>query len=293
MTPQERYEVLARLAAGEILSLKDEEIGAHQFDNELNASINIISVLNIPAHAVDNVRRTLIQHLQDSDLTINFRAPKFFTNLPTGSFRNAWQQGNRGIAYLASRDNVEERLFDYSNTGGRSAPPSVLARINLFGSRSSGTGANNPFFQAVMRPKYGGLNYTGALHGAASDYSGSYFILKEHVKHNATFTNRDSFDYLNSPNPACETANFHNLDRLIAKMKPHRLIKLYNAATGLRLPLPANYPILDYIEAQLHADIQFNRDVSGICIDNYKIDNALRGKAQEFARENGIPLQFI
>src|SRR5258708_4625889 len=209
MTPQERQEVLARLAASEILSLKDEEINAHRFDNELNASINIISVLNISADQVDNVRRTLVQRLQNSDLTINFQALTFFANLPTGSFRNTWQQGNSGNDYLNDRDKVEERLFDYSNTSGRSASLSVLARIKLFGSRSSSTGAENRFFKAAMRPKYAALNYTGALQGAAPTYGRSCLVLKEHVKLNATFTNRDSFGYVVATHdPASETANF-------------------------------------------------------------------------------------
>ena len=293
MTLKERQEVLARLAAGEILSLKDEEIGANRFDIGVNAWFKIAMVLKIPAPRVDNVLQTLIQHLQDSDLTINFRAPDFFANVPTGSYLNTWQQGNSGLGYLATRENVEERLFDYSNTSGRSASPSILNRIQTLGSRFTNTGANNPFFQAAMRPKYGALNYTGDKEGAANSYGRSYLILKEHVKHNATFTYKDSFFYGTSPNLADETANFHNLDRLIANMGPDKLTKLYNAATGSSLPIPTQ-TVGRYFEAQLHSDIQFNRDVKTICVENREVggNNDLRKKINKFAQKNGIMLRF-
>ena len=297
MTPQERQEVLGRLAASEVASLKAIEIDARKMQIEYDACLKVISVLSIPVARAAAVVQTLIEHLQGSDLTINFRADNFFEGKPGGSVRNTWQQGNSTPHYLKTRDMIEEKLFDYSGTSGRNAPLAVLTRLRLFGARNNSNGASNAFFKTAMRPKYGALNYTRQLHGAVSMYGGSCMILKEHIKHNCTFTARDSFNYENDSDAANRTANYHNMGRLIANMTDDTLKKLYNIATGSSLPVPRVPGMMKYLEAQIHASIEFNRDVSAICIASVDLGGPngpkIRGAVQKFAQRNSIQVRYI
>ena len=297
MTPQERQEILGRLAASEVASLKAMEIDAQSTKIEFDAWLKVINVLSIPAANAAAVVDTLIEHLQDSDLTINFKADRFFGTMPSGSFGNTFQQGNSPSGYLQTRDRVEEKLFDYSGTSGRTGPLSVLARIKVFGSRTNSSNTDNVFFKSAMRPKYGALNYTGNTNGAASFYGRSYMLLKEYVKHNSTFTAKDSFGYGSDPDAGNRTANYHNLGRLIVNMNNDMLARLYNAATGANLPVTANSGALNYLEAQIHASIEFNRDIRTVCIANSELGGAnsrqIRENILKFGRKNSVQVRFI
>jgi Protein of unknown function (DUF3626) len=308
MTPQEQQEILARLASNDVASLKDLEIVGNEFQktlDETKALFKICKVLEVPFGEADTVCERLIQHLRESDLTINLRAQDFFNVMPGGSFINAFEKNHLGDGYMDKRDRAEEGLFGYTDADRemrmkkglrdnvkdslKKNMKEVMNRVKTFGSYSNGT---NPAFAASIRPKYGALNYAGKKNGAADMYGNSYMVLKEHIKHNATYTDRESFNFASRSDAAAMAATFHHMDRLIINMDNDMLKKLYNAATGSNLT--ANVPRISYIEAQLHGVILFNRDVKKIYIANSEVPGQnVRDTITKFTRKNGILLEYI
>ncbi|WP_175470654.1 DUF3626 domain-containing protein [Pedobacter hartonius] len=210
----------------------------------------------------------MIKTLRDAELTLNFESDVYWRHLLTNSWRNYYQVNPLTIedSYIVSRDNAEERLFNYSSAGMDLIPQGVTDRIRSFGSLDSG---NNLSFTPSIRPKYAALNYAKDRYGPANHYGNSYFVLKEHVKHNCTFTDRDSFHVTDEQgHPENHVANYHNLHRLIIHMSSDKLKKLDEVSHG-------NYSasgIPDgYIEAQIHGDVVVIRDVEKMCIDYFEL----------------------
>jgi hypothetical protein len=266
MTSQEKQEVLARLAATETASAIAREIGRSAVSDEALACFRIMEELKIPAPQVATVYKKMVAHLQQSDLTINFRIDDFF-NRPIRGNRiiNTWETDNDEPGYLDSRNIVEERLFNYSNNPPRTKkdknelPFGTLTRMRLFGSRTS-----NPFFKPGMRPKYGALNFANIEEGPARRYGSSYFVLKDYMKHNSTFFPSDSFQA--STNSSELMANYFDLHRIILHMAPKMLEALYKAVSEIEV---TNLNPGEYIEAQMHSDVIFSRDIKTIYISKF------------------------
>lgn len=292
MTSKEREQVLARLASGDVASLKDLDIKSNASLDEQAAIMRMMILFRSSPMEVENAYRRLVKHLQDSDLTVNFKANEFFDGA-TAKDRlfNAFERSNTP-SYMSQRDQAEEGLFDYSNTRGKTEKKGVLDRVKKFGRYAAGT---NPSFAPSMRPKYAALNFANYREGAAKSYGRSCMILKEHVKHNCSFTDRDSFGYIGNASGASMTANYHHISRLIENMEERMLKALYNIATGNYLEVVR---FGGYIEAQVHGNILFNRDVKKICIDNMEMQatpnpDRLKDTIVQFAKKNGIRLEYI
>jgi hypothetical protein len=294
MTEKEKQEALSRLAASEVLSLQDKQINSSKVQmamDEFEAVLKIMRVLNVMADQAETVHQRLIDHLKQSDLTINFKAGEFFEVKPKGFYLNVFEKNRNGASYVATRDKVEENIFGYSKTDKKKTPKEVIDRAKQFGSFTDNT---NPSFVPSIRPKYAALNFTRDQNGAASHYGRSYMVLKEHVKHNCTFTDKDSFAYGETRNVTSLVANYHHLDRLIVTMDSAKLKKLYNAATGGGSQSSSG--VLSYIEAQVHGDIMFNRDVKKLYIAASEVtgpnDRRLREMIAKFTKKNGILLEY-
>lgn len=291
MTSEEREQVLSRLASGDVASLKDLNIKSNASLDEQEAIMRMIILFRLSPLEVENVFKKLVRHLQDSDLTVNFRANEFFDGAAKDRLFNAFERNNTPD-YMRQRDQAEEGLFDYSNARGKAGAKGVLDRVKKFGRYAAGT---NPSFAPSMRPKYAALNFANYREGAAKSYGRSFMVMKEHVKHNCSFTDKDSFGYIGNTNGANFSANYHHVSRLIVNMEERMLKALYNIATGNYLEAVR---FGGYIEAQVHGNILFNRDVKKICIDNMEMQatpnpERLKDTIVQFTKKNGIRLEYI
>jgi hypothetical protein len=294
LAAQEREEraVLSRLAASDIVSLKHKEILGDSFNHtmdEYNSLMKIAIKRKITVIEATELRQRIIKHIQNSKLTINFSPGKLFETKLQGGIMNTHERtGESGGGYMESRHKAEENLFGYSKDRGKNGKTQgVFDRIKKFGSN------NSIDFAPSMRPRYGALNYTESKSGAASLYGRSYMVLKEHVKFNSTFTSRDSMAYSANPSGGEMVATYLNMNRIFHDMSDVMLDKLCQmVSSGSALS-----ERLGYIEAQIHGEILFNRDVSELHID-YS-DGDMRTKPQlsehikKFAKKNNIPLFSI
>ncbi|MEN0054487.1 MAG: DUF3626 domain-containing protein [Mucilaginibacter sp.] len=186
--------------------------------------------------------------------------------------------------------------------------------LNRFKNFTSTLVGRNITFQPSIRPKYAALNYAKLKYGGAPMYGQSYMILKEYVKDNCTFLHADSLtpSILNS-----HLAKQTHLYRLILNMNPLMLKIIDDVMNKTDMSHFTHLPGLsavDYLEAQIHTEIKFNRDVKSICISRNELWNAEietrklvnQGKAftvksrqelediyNEFANKNGIELKIL
>jgi hypothetical protein len=309
MTEQERQAALARLTSTDTASLKQEDIARNSFQgtmdeydaiNRLMANSNITDQFNASISRLmspyaktfldaDNLRKIMVQHLQKSDLTVNFRVSDLFASKLKGGIMNTFERpGHSAGGYLNTRNQTEENLFGYSNsnshTGGSRG---IFDRMSRFGNMN-----NNADFAPSMRPKYGALNFTNQRIGAAPAYGRSFMVLKEHVKHNCTFTDRDSFSYAGNPSGGDKVATYHNMDRIIANLPDNKLDQLYTMVTSLGSQLNP----ISYIEAQIHGEIIFNRDIRKMCIDSMDLNFSTpqtREHLEHFSRKFSIPVTYL
>ncbi|PWV56150.1 DUF3626 domain-containing protein [Chitinophaga sp. S165] len=294
MTPKERQQVLARLAASDVVSLKHKEIiedTAQMTQDENDAILNIMQNMNVTSRGVAEIQlRQMVRHLQRAALTINFDINSFLKYPPPKDLKNIHERGSNDANYMNRRENVEQKFFKYNNAN-RPGPQGILDNIRQFGSKP-----NNPTFEPVTRPKYAALNYTSNPRGPARQYGNSYMELKEHVKHKCTYTAGDSFVYEHDPLSDKKIATFHNLERVIANMEPNPLEWLHNAAVGS--PRHPNLQVGRYVEAQVHTEILFNRDVKKLYIKKtdikpHGLTKVIRECIEIFAKRNGIVVEFI
>lgn len=308
--PEPKNRVKARLAASDILSLTDHELEHTQVLDEVQVEFRLARDLKISVHESAEVRKQMIAHLRDSKLTINFEADALFkVPLNKDIFENCFSRP-RSKTYMEHRDEVEEKMFDFSGNRGRlthknafsSALDSVTTRIKLFGTYDEG---NNRSFEPELRPKYAAINFEKQKFGAvAGDYGWSHMVLKEHVKHRCTFTDRDSFRYKSQPDISVYTADYFHMDRLLLHMHEAILKRLYKQVSGISLP-PDSIPMFKYIEAQIHGNLVFSRDIEKICIkktdvsrDKRYYPDALDKKQyqaiiEHFTKKNNIALEYI
>jgi hypothetical protein len=316
----ERNRVLARLGARDAASLVDMAAEASASADRERALLRLVGDLGVPIVQARFVLKRLTEHLQSSDLTINFVAYKFFNRRPHGSgYVSQFEGGSKwgDQSYITARDEVEEAMFDYS--GAKAKPDNVhaevLRRVFQFGKKSELT------FEPSIRPKYAALNYARLLYGSAGQWGKSHMVLKEHVKHNATYVHSDSFDEAGSAKQRAalgdKIASFLNTDRLIANMPKTMLQALHDAQTGTSLGTALQVPGLgktSYIEAHIHGGLLFDRDIAKIVISTHELTNAetelksvvlknksfkvvssktLRETFEKFARKYGIVVEQV
>jgi len=287
--------IRGRLASTDVAALKQMEIDDYRTrysGEQLKALERLKEVFKIPIGDAQVLYTKMVKHLTESDLTINFRTSSFFSRLFRGKVLNTFQvKGHDNASGLADRDDAEENLFGYSgNNPRRIQRPSIADRLNQFGSRSS------PEFTPTMRPKYAALNYTNYPWGGASEYGNSYMVLKEHVKQNCTFTGGDSYAYRDdgAGRTARRISTFSDMERVILNMN---LKALQNLKLMTDNPLNELDPV-GFVEAQIHGEIRFNRDVHRMYVCASDLQTGLfkypaRWYIENFGRKNGILISYI
>lgn len=316
----ERDRVLARLGARDAASLVDMATETSASADREKALLRVVGDLGVPIVQARFVLKRLTEHLQSSDLTINFAAYKFFNRKPRGTgYVSQFEGGNKwgDDGYITARDEAEEAMFDYS--GAKVKPKNVhadvLQRVFQFGKKSELT------FEPSIRPKYAALNYARLMYGSAGQWGKSHMVLKEHVKHNSTYVHTDSFDVSGSARQRAalgdKVASFTNTDRLIANMPKTMLVALDDAQKEGSLGTALQVPGLGdtaYIEAHIHGELRFDRDIAKIVISANELANAeaelkkivvsnksfkvvnsktLRETFEKFARKYGIAIEQV
>jgi hypothetical protein len=279
MNEQTRNSVLAKLASTDVASGKHRVITVNAAAENTAAITRLQNTYGINEDAAERLLGLMVGYLQESDLTVNFRVSKLFTSKLKGGLMNIYQTGTDQAGYMETRNRAEDTLFNYTN--------SAIDRVRRFG-RNDDT---NVDFVPSMRPKYGALNYTKNRKGSAHLYGHSFFILKDHVKHNCTYTDQDSFGYGSHPAGGSKVASFLNMDRLIINMSPAMLENIFRMINSPQARMTATH----YIEAQIHGEVWFSRDIKEMHIDNMERDTTPGSRIliEKFARKNGILLKYI
>jgi len=127
-------------------------------------------------------------------------------------------------------------------------------------------------------------------------------VVREHVKHRATYTPSDSIHMRSQPNALDEqTTTFANVEKLLLYCDEEILLEICDYALGNR-PLGGtrNRHGL-YFEAQLHKQISLKHDIAEIQLSisqdlwNWKGEatRKLQKRLSRFAAQNGIALYFM
>lgn len=298
---KKKREAKGRLATGEIHALAGQHIqnaAAHNRDLVIQ---RIERERNITGPLAEWARDNMISLLQKAELTINFKAYEFFNIPPAKSYQNYFQRNRDYGGYGTTRENTEQKLFKYSAPASLTNIQEVIDRIMKRGNHNDGV---NRSFAPTVRPRYGALNVMGDPAGPSSAhlYGTSVFVLKEYMKHKCTFTYGDSFSYNSIPdthfvNPL---ANYLYLDRVLVDMDRRTFECLYKKAHKMALKQGETRGHR-YIEAQIHNDIVFSRDVETIRVSKTELkignnDQQLRDRIEAialFAIRNGIKVETI
>lgn len=327
-----RHAALARLARNNIVGLHD--LAEHDLDYKEAAFARFVKRCE-PGASEGDARRIfdeMCKVLREARLTINFDSGKWFAK-PNASrrYENMFAHAREPqtdfaqVMKLKARNLIERRMFNYGEKSRVGTPNAEHAQksIAYYGDThidNQGMAAS-PSFDASLRPRYGGLDFAHCTFGAAGDhrYGHSFLILKEHVKHTATYLHTDSFkaehdlirrreEYGGRHVPLEEaTATYFQLEKILLYCTPTMLSTIYDYATGRRqrgeaysLPPDTTGHAINYIEFQAHSDIDFHRDVEAMVIYRPEAAGPRGGhgwantrRAKAFARENGIPIRFI
>lgn len=269
----------ARLARNEIVGKSFQQQTATYSQIEDLAVQRLVTQGLSTAASADFHYGCMLKLLEEARLTISLKSGNWFYHENTyANYQNFFERGSSGAsADKNRRDNVENAMFGYSEDSGDVSDnlQDTQSRIQSLGNLTS----NN--FQAAMRPRYSAVDFAFCSNGGLSKYGKSFLVLKEHLKHNATFCHCDSFeveaDMLNrrmeyggtAPTLKDVTATYFQLGKLIYYCAPAMLRKIHEYALGKAKGSEAN--LLGgfiYLEAQVHADIVFSRDVEALHISS-------------------------
>lgn len=205
----------------------------------------------------------------------------------------------------------------------------LIAQYGATGISSTGLPTSNTF-ERFVRPRYGALDFAYCRGGGAcrNDYGDSFLVVKEYVKQASTYVHTDSFKVNDdlarrkgeyggrSIGLHDAIATYFELEKILLYCTPSMLMQIYAYATGQRqrgsqLALPPDSAVatskkwgtkVNYIEAQAHTDLRFDRDVAAMYICRAEIRDTLFGlvpwhktehNIREFARERNIRLTFF
>ena len=266
----ERDMVLARLAAVETLGLlgqKVEQTGAA----DRPVALTRIKKSMLPGVIDDTVAGQildmLLRRLRDAPLNINFRANEFFAEKPKSDrYQSKFETMRTAGAPMGKpRDEAEQKMFGYSSAKGTNPTPEESAAKDRMAQYGDWTG---PEFKGIIRPRYCSLNFAYLLDGFGDSGAALHFVLRDHLKPNASFLHTDSFDEAldrkaTEASVQAKMATFHNMTRLVANMPDVMLdmlidsvsTKLQRNQTWAAVKKTYNFGSTLYVEAQVHSEI--------------------------------------
>jgi hypothetical protein len=302
----ERTKVLTRMHASNYVSTVHANAMPRAAEDHAKARFRIAKKLwQTPTggkNGADDVLKLIIQLLQTSELTINFKVDSFFFRPIKGrTYGNCYELARgTGAAQLKERDKAENKLFSYAKPTvvtdkryGATSGQTVATSIAKHGvaDLDAKNKVTNPDFLPGMRPKYAAVNFQKCPKGAAFKYGNESFVLKSHMKFNATYTHFDSYTYRDRADdgPPNERATYHNMAPIVRYMTDGMLDVLIKEATGQKVG-PIGFA--SYIEAQIHGDIEFARDVDRIVIPSgpQSVNEPARGNLLAFANQFSLKI---
>jgi hypothetical protein len=267
----ERSAIRARMNASNIASLMDQQIAGRLYD-DYGAAVERLRIklgdagkqVGAGSDPAIVLLGQIVDMLRAGRVTVNFNPMRWFQREVTfDTYGGMFELGSDTSHYAKERDTAEMNMFRYGSRSGV-----VGAQVNEAGVanvRNVGEKVYKPTaggFLPGMRPKYGALDFNFHANGGAPIlYGRSFFVLKEHMKMNATFTPGDSLGETGSD----RVANIHNMFALVARAEDGVLEHYIKCATG---QIPRGQLILRYTEAQLHADIAFRNDVAAVHVQS-------------------------
>ncbi len=301
---------LARLAGTNLVAVTDELAGKSKSADYKKAMERIFPLLTDPYlakwHSWGGVKKGVsaaeywlaqcILVLQQAPLTINVEPFKFFGSKVAGDkVQSIWNRlRSKGPGYADVREQAENTMFGYEDDVQMVGTVNVGTEIKKYGA-TAGLGANGQprsnTFVADLRPKYAGVNFTWAVCGAACTYGMSHFVLKDYLRLNASYAPRDSFGV----ESRSQIGSYFNITPVLVHCAKYVLKQILETALN-RLPPggPPNPPVMptfyhetakggdnskgsDYIEAILHTEVVFNRDVEKLRIARQEVRDTKTG----------------
>lgn len=299
-------EAKARLRGKDLLTLLDAGISQRYTDDKARAVDRLDDFLLTISSSlgVGSVRlaELLVEHLQNSRLTINFAANNLFPRpwqMLGEGYKSIWQlpPGVKSDKYLDDRDLVEEELRGFSSpprTRGRrrahafsgslpttrptSPEHTVRGEITRYGRRyAPDSTAQKPVpsgtFNSAMRPQYAAVDFLRAKFGGAVFYGRSFFVVDNRLMHNATITHTDTFDKASKPTGGWQSvlANYHNLYPVVAHTSKDLLAMLISAALGGAKDALHAGGGYSYIECQFQGESYFGREIKEMYVSEAEL----------------------
>jgi hypothetical protein len=244
------------------------------------------------------VIKNITYRLQTADLTINFKAPGFFSTENTSTtYRQMYDRAQRDVVQA---DGTTKRQMHMADTRGNSATLRDKADTKvMFGKNVStpemqgvarfmqtggltATGAvnadglaeyvaNNPNFNPKARQSFTGLNYTRFSWGAVPFWGSSYFILRDALKVNAIYYQDDTF----SPGQGADKrVSYGTIFALILNGKEEFFDAVLNSC--YRQIVFRDVPMRLCVEVHIYEEISFSKDVKEMRISKQEVLNASR-----------------
>jgi len=278
LTPAQQNAALGRLARTDVVGLR------HGMEARNYAAIEDLAVKRLVAQGLatdataDFLYGAMLRLLQEARLTISIKCFNwFYAENKSKEYSTFFIRGASGASNdMIKRDGAEKQMFGYGDAAptGASREEKAKARIVHLGNLQSAD------FQGAMRPRYAAVDFAYCVNGGLSKYGKSFFVLGEHMKHNATYCHCDSFEveadmlarqaeYGRVASLSDVLATYHELGKVIYYCHPAMLKKLAEYARSQKKGSENN--LLGgniYIEAQVHADLVFERDVAQLCISD-------------------------
>jgi hypothetical protein len=206
-----------------------------------------------------------------------------------------------------SRDDAERRMFGYTSPKGAKLTDGESDAKDRMAQYGDWTGAD---FQGIIRPRYCSLNFALLVDGFGAQWGRSHFVLRDHLKPNASYLHTDSFDVAlaskaTEASVQATMATFHNMTRLVSNMPDIMLTMLIEAVSTKLQPGQTwaavrkqyGFGSTLYIEAQVHSEIIFSRDLAEvrICRDDLKKLNAATATKNlaKFAAKNNVTVDYF
>jgi hypothetical protein len=271
---------------------------------------------------LQHVIAQITYRLQQSDLTINFPAAKWFSAPnTTQTYQQMWERGTfRGADLLQrmpggnamnktdTRDGADTRVT-FRQGVGTGQTQGIGRFMQTGGLRADGPDFvyRNQNFNPRTRQNFAALNYGRNPKGAATEYGTSHLILAERLKHNAIYYIGDTFD----PGITADNrATYGMLFSLILWAKPAALTQLIRA-TWFGQPLTANGGD-NLLEAHVYEGIGFSGGVTTMVLDRTDCSAAwsnwmftdkstpeppnadgVIAHAEQFCRRHGIEMKIV
>jgi hypothetical protein len=238
--------------------------------------------------AMDWIRTKSIMSVNfypDKDLPPPGAAPAAFAGARDWGRGAMPDDGNREIDGLLA-DPTYKNQFQTMISGGCLAPAAGSPRDRWEATIFGGIYQKHPLIPSE-RPKYGALDVTGNIHGAAAVYGNSYLELEDAVRPRVTFTPHDS-----SICNANQVGNFNHFEHVLNALDDGTLHVIMSNA--LDLPVPEGVvPGPGYWEYQLHGDLDEWIDTKAVVADQVYEPTPYADDLRHFALENENPLDWI